>query len=234
MASLPLYKGIDLSYHQRAGKVNFDKMKGYGYSFVMLRAGYGKVLGQKDKAFESHYANARAAGLKVGAYIYSYATTVKEAEQEAECFLSWIDGKKLEYPVAFDIEDKCQKKLSKEMKTMIAIAFMSKVEEAGYYTMLYSSASWLGSQFNWSMKYRGYLLSHFDVWCAAYVGSESNIKKYFKGRYGMWQYTSSLINKAIYKSRLDHNYAYKDYYNIIKRNRLNPTHREDEVIILED
>lgn len=231
---LPLFKGIDISYHQKAGKVNFSAAKRLGYHFVMLRAGYGKALSQKDKAFESHYANARAAGLKVGAYIYSYATTVKEAEQEAECFLSWIGDKKLEYPVAFDIEDKCQKKLSKEMKTMIAIAFMSKVEKAGYYTMLYSSASWLGSQFNWEMRYKGYLLSHFDVWCAAYVGSERNIKKYYKGAYGMWQYTSSLINKAIYKSRLDHNYAYKDYYSIIKRKGLNPMHREDEAVILED
>lgn len=221
MALLPIHKGIDLSYHQKAGKVNFDKMKGYGYSFVMLRAGYGKMSYQKDKAFDSHYDAALKAGLKIGAYHYSYATTVAEAEQEAEVFLKWIAGRKLTYPVAFDIEDKCQKKLSKEMKTMIAIAFMSKVEKAGYYTMLYSSASWLGSQFNWNMRYKGYLLSHFDVWCAAYVGSQSKISKYFTGKYGMWQYSSSIVVKGIYSSRLDHNYAYKDYAAIIRRAGLN-------------
>lgn len=231
MALLPLFKGIDISYHQKAGKVDFSAAKRLGYHFVMLRAGYGKALSQKDKAFESHYTKARAAGLKVGAYIYSYATTVKEAEQGAECFLSWIDGKKLEYPVAFDIEDSCQKWLTNAQRTDIALAFMNKVEAAGYYTMLYASASWLGSKFDWNRKYNGVCLSHYDVWCAAYVGSESNIKKYYKGAYGIWQYTSSPIIKAIYKSRLDHNYAYKDYYSIIRRKGLNPVHREDAVIL---
>lgn len=221
MTNLPLYKGLDLSKHQSAGKVNFKECKGLGYSFVMLRAGYGKYITQKDSAFESHYKAATAAGLHIGAYHYSYAVTVEEAKQEADCFLEWIRGKKLDYPVVFDIEDACQKKLMNAQRTDIAIAFMQRVEAAGYYTMLYSSASWLGSKFDWERKYNGVALRHFDVWVAAYVGSEGNIKKYYQGHYGIWQYTSSLVVKAIYKSRLDHNYAYKDYAKIIRRAKLN-------------
>lgn len=210
-----LFKGIDLSYHQKAGSINFKKLKSRGYEFVILRAGYGKYLSQKDKAFESHYRAAKDAGLKVGAYHYSYATSVADAKKEAKCFLEWISDKKLEYPVAFDIEDACQKKLTTEQRTDIALEFMQTVEDAGYYTMLYSSANWLGKKLDMER------LKHFDVWCAAYVGQEKNIEKYYKGKYGIWQHTSDKYVLTAYKGRLDENYAYKNYAKIIKNAKLN-------------
>ena len=104
-------KGIDVSRHQKAGKVNFEELKKLGYEFVIIRAGYGMEMNQKDSAFESHYKAAKEAGLHVGAYHYSYAVNVAEAEQEADCFLKWIEDKTLEYPVAYDMEDETQKSL---------------------------------------------------------------------------------------------------------------------------
>ena len=208
-------KEIDVSRHQKAGKVNFEELKKLGYEFVIIRAGYGKALSQKDSAFESHYAAAKAAGLHVGAYHYSYAVNISEAEQEADCFLKWIEDKELDYPVAFDMEDECQKSLTNAQRTDIALTFMQRVEDAGDYTMLYSSANWLGSKLDMKR------LSHFDVWCAAYVGSQENIKKYYDGPYGMWQYSSSIVLPDVYDSRLDHNYAYKNYAEIIKNAGLN-------------
>lgn len=208
------FKGIDVSHHQKAGKVNFKELKALGYDFVICRAGYGKHLSQKDKAFESHYAKARAAGLKVGAYHYSYAKNVREALQEADCFLTWIKGKKLEYPVAFDIEDKVQKGLTDKQRTDIAIAFMQKVEDAGYYVMLYSSANWLEGKFERDR------LKSYDTWLACYT-TEERRKKLYTGKFGMWQHTSSLKHPTVYKSRLDANIAYKDYARIIKRAGLN-------------
>lgn len=212
---LPLYKGVDLSRHQAAGKVDFASLKALGYYFVMLRAGYGKCLSQKDPDFESHYKAAKEAGLRVGAYHYSYAVTTEEALKEADCFLEWIRGKKLDYPIAYDIEDKTQKRLTTGQRTDIALAFMQRVEEAGYYTMLYSSASWLGSKLDMKR------LKHFDVWVAAYVDSDDGIKRYYKGGFGMWQYSSGIVLPRVYRSRLDHDYAYKDYEKIIKNAGLN-------------
>lgn len=212
---LPLYKGVDVSKHQSAGKVDFAALRALGYHFVMLRAGYGKCLSQKDSAFESHYKAAKEAGLRVGAYHYSYAVTPEEARLEADCFLEWIRGKKLEYPVAFDLEDKAQKQLSTAQRTEIALAFMQRVEEAGYYTMLYSSASWLGSKLDMNR------LRHFDVWCAAYVDSVEKLRRYYKGGFGMWQYSSEIVLPSVYRSRLDHDYAYKNYEKIIKNAGLN-------------
>ena len=65
-------KGIDVSVHN--GNIDFQKVKAAGYDFVILRAGYGREITQKDSTFEKNYKNAKAAGLQVGAYWYSYAT----------------------------------------------------------------------------------------------------------------------------------------------------------------
>ncbi|MCD8097088.1 MAG: hypothetical protein LUE31_03430, partial [Lachnospiraceae bacterium] len=120
-----------------------------------------------------------------------------------------------EYPVAYDIEDSSQKSLSKDLRTEIAATWLQKVEDEGYYVMLYASASWLGSKFNMDD------LKSYDVWCAAYVSSQSNISKYYKGNYGIWQYSSSITLSDVYKSKLDHNYAFKDYAKIITSKHLN-------------
>ena len=210
-----LYKGIDLSKWQKAGSVNFKELKRLGYEFVILRAGYGKHLGQKDIAFEKHYEDAISAGLKVGAYHYSYATSVEEALQEAECFLTWIKNKTLEYPVAFDIEDDCQKNLSVKERTDIALAFMDKVEKAGYYTLLYSSASWLGGMLDMEK------LKRFDTWVACYTKNIKNIRNYYKGDYGIWQHTATAVLPTVHLGFLDENYSYKNYAKIIKKAKLN-------------
>ena len=218
-------KGIDVSKHQAHSdgrtKVDFERLKALGYDFVMLRAGYGMYDSQKDKAFESHYAAAKAAGLHIGAYHYTYATTVAEAKREAQCFLYWISGKKLDYPVAFDIEDKSLKKLTTRQRTDIALAFMQEVEAAGYYTMLYCNADWAKNYLDMDR------LKHFDVWLACYTSEARRNELYKREILGIWQHTSSLKLKGVYPkgslipSRLDADIAYKDYAAIIKKAGLN-------------
>lgn len=208
-------RGIDLSYHQKAGKVDFKKLKASGYDFVMLRAGYGMYPAQKDKAFDSHYSAAKNAGLKVGAYHYSYAVTEDEAKREAGCFLNWIKDKKLDYPAAFDIEDKCQKTLGRERCTDIALAWLEAVEAAGYYTMLYSYADFIKNRLDMDR------LRHFDVWLACYTSKEQRDKLYTHPILGIWQTGSDTKIPGVYSGRLDSNVAYKDYGAIIKRAGLN-------------
>lgn len=180
----------------------------------MLRAGYGMYEVQKDKAFDSHYENAKEAGLHIGAYHYSYAKTADQAKKEADCFLKWIADKKLDYPVAFDIEDPSQKSLSTDRRTDIALTFMRAVENSGYYTMLYSNANWFKKYLDTSR------LKHFDIWLACYT-SEERRKALYSGNLGIWQKQSSLKLPAVYSGRLDENIAYKDYAKIIKLNHLN-------------
>ena len=73
------YKGIDVSKHQ--GTIDWAKVKAAGVQFAMLRAGYGRYDNQKDEQFEVNYKGATAAGIPVGAYHYSYATTAEQAKQ---------------------------------------------------------------------------------------------------------------------------------------------------------
>ena len=221
-------RGIDVSKYQAHSdgrtKVDFRQLKAQGYDFVMLRAGYGMYLHQKDVAFESHYAAAKAAGLYVGAYHYTYATTTAEAEKEADCFLTWIKGKRLNYPAALDVEDKSLKKLTTRQRTDVALAFMQKVEAAGYYTMLYCNADWAKNYLDMDR------LKHFDVWLACYTSEERRKKLYTREILGIWQHTSSLKLRGVYPmgtlgnilpGKLDADVAYKDYAKIIKNAGLN-------------
>ena len=87
--------GLDVSSWQ--GKtLDFQNFKNAGYSYVILRCGTTKG---KDTCFDTFYTNAKAAGLDVGVYYYSYATSVESAKADAANCLSWISGKKLEYAV---------------------------------------------------------------------------------------------------------------------------------------
>lgn len=47
-------KGIDVSVWQ--GSIDFNKVKSSGIDFVIIRAGYGSLISQKDKCFEQNYA----------------------------------------------------------------------------------------------------------------------------------------------------------------------------------
>lgn len=86
-------KAIDVSYCQT--NVDYDRVKNSGIDVVIIRAGYGRESYQKDSEFETHYRNAKAAGLKVGAYWYSYADSVSDAVNEANACLACIKGKAL-------------------------------------------------------------------------------------------------------------------------------------------
>lgn len=195
-------KGIDVSQWQ--GQVDFNKVKADGYDFVILRAGYGKYLTQKDPTFDTNYENAKAAGLGVGAYWYSYALTKEDAAKEAEVFLSVISGKQFEYPLAFDIEDQSQYSLSKTALGDICKTFCGAVEKAGYYICLYSFISFMN---NISAK----VVSKYDVWIANFTTAD---KPAYDGAYGMWQHSSTGRVNGV-SGDVDLDIAYKDYPKIM-------------------
>lgn len=195
------YKGIDVSKHN--GTIDWNKVKAAGVQFAMLRAGYGRYDNQKDERFEANYKGATAAGIPVGAYHYSYATTAEQAKQEAEVFLGWIKGKNLTYPVAFDIENKKQANLGVSVISDIIRAFCETVEAAGYYVVVYANKDWLTNRIDADCK------SRYDIWLAQWTS-----KPTYTGSYGMWQYTSDGAVDGI-AGRVDMNIAYKDYPSVI-------------------
>lgn len=200
-------KGIDVSVHN--GNIDWGKVKADGIDFAILRAGYGRLVSQKDERFEQNYAGAKAAGIPVGAYWYSYAMDEDEARLEADVFLKVIKGKQFEMPVYFDLEEKKQFDLGKEKVSAIMRAFLERVESAGYFTGLYGSASSLTTHTADDIKF------HYTIWLAHWVD-----KTNYSGAYGIWQYSEKGKVDGI-SGNVDLDICYKDFPTIIKGKGLN-------------
>ena len=208
---LVFQQGADLSKFNR--NVNMKLAKQNGMDFVILKAGSG--YSGEDPKFQQNYRNAKAAGLNVGAYWYSYAVNVEEAKEEAVRYLKILGKKQFEYPVYLDFEDPSQRRIPTKTKTDMAIAFMSILEKNGYYTGLYSSGSWINNQFE---KER---LKDYDIWIAHWHVTRPNC---FTPDYGMWQFTNKSKIKGVPdtgEGGVDMNYSYKNYPKIIKNAKLN-------------
>ena len=208
---LVFQQGADLSKFNR--NVNMKLAKQNGMDFVILKAGSG--YSGEDPKFQQNYRNAKAAGLNVGAYWYSYAVNVEEAKEEAVRYLKILGKKQFEYPVYLDFEDPSQRRIPTKTKTDMAIAFMSILEKNGYYTGLYSSGYWINNQFE---KNR---LKDYDIWIAHWHVTRPNC---FTPDYGMWQFTNKSKIKGVPdtgEGGVDMNYSYKNYPKIIKDAKLN-------------
>ena len=131
-------RGIDVSHWKQA--IDWRQVAADDIQFVMLGTRYD---GGVDPYFTENAANAFAAGLKVGAYIYSYATTTQMALDEANFVIDLIKDYPISYPVVFDVESSVMSNLSKKQLADIINTFCKAVEDAGYYPMLYASDYWL-------------------------------------------------------------------------------------------
>ena len=188
-------KGIDVSEWQ--GTIDWRKVAKDGVQFAVIHAGYGRELSQKDKYFERNYAGARAAGIKVGAFWYSYADSVARAEQEARTCLKVLDGKHLDLPVFFDQEyEPGILKLSTKTRTDIVLKFLETIKAAGRPCGLYSSTDFI------TTKLQANRLTAYPLWIAEY-GS----KLHYTGKVWAWQYTDKGRVAGI-KGRVDMDHGY--------------------------
>ena len=208
--------GIDVSEHQGTG-FNFQNLKNSGYSYVILRCGF---VTRKDYRFEEYYAAAKAAGLNVGVYFYSYAENAAEAAHEAELCLNYIQGKQFEYPIYFDFEDPYAQSYNGALAQQICNAFLSRIEAAGYLPGLYGYASWMDPNYG-AWVPTASICSKWECWMANYYNdSPVNVKSAnYPSTYGMYQYTSSNYVNGV--GPLDTNVCYKDYPSIVKTYHFN-------------
>lgn len=196
-------KGVDVSEWQ--GNINWSHVKTDGVKFAIIRAGIGHRV---DDQFANNYAGCKSNSVPVGAYWYSKATTVAEAKQEAQDFLAALKGKTFEYPVYMDFEESAQFALGKAKCSELVDAFLTVLEQAGYYAGLYCSTSYLNSHVSESVRKR------YTIWCADYRGSCG-----YTGDYGIWQPGTGTIYGI--DTEVDLDYAYIDYPKIIKNAGLN-------------
>ena len=192
-------KGIDISrYQNQTQPIDWKQVVEDDIEFVMVGPNY--IYNPKHlQYFHDNLKGATNSGLDVGVYLYSYATTPKEAQEEAFALLEQIKGYPINFPVAYDLEDACQKKLTKQERTDLVKAFCEVVQQAGYHPALYASKSWLTSMVDMSQ------LKKYDVWVAQY-----NYMTTYGGNYTMWQCSSTAQVDGIL-GNVDMNMLYKDY-----------------------
>ena len=167
-------RGVDISHWQEA--IDWKAVAADDVNFVMLGTRY---KGEVDPLFDYNATEAAKYGIKLGAYIYSYAMTTDEAAAEADFVLNLIKDYPISYPVAFDVEDtNTQGTLSKAELTDIINTFCEKIRNAGYYPILYANDYWLANKLDMSTL-------DYPVWVARY-----NVKHSYTSPV-MWQATST-------------------------------------------
>lgn len=178
-------RGIDVSELQ--GSIDWEKVKEAGIDFAFLRLGFrgygksGKLVA--DEKFHENLTAAAAGGIRVGVYFFSQATSVEEAEEEAEFCLSVLDGQALDLPVMFDWERVSQEDsrtatISADELHGYGEAFCRTIEENGYQAGLY---------FNRQLGYYGYRLGElkdYDWW----VSDPGTYPAFYYGA-AFWQYS---------------------------------------------
>ena len=183
-----IYYGIDVSHWQST--IDWSKVKAAGISFVFIRCSYTTLdsfILKTDPKFKANVTAAAAAGLKVGVYHYSGATSATEAKKEADYVLKVIKPykSKITLPVMFDYEPGERvtanyKKTSKTTRTKYATTFCNAAKATGYTSGVYCSTSWFPDYFNTSS------LSSYSNWDAHWA-----TKNTYTGAYDFWQYSDA-------------------------------------------
>ena len=177
------FKCIDVSEWQ--GTIDWKKVKENGIEFAILRAGFGRESSQVDDEFERNYKNAKKAGVKLGAYWFSYADSVADAEREAKACLTVLKGKTFELPIYYDLEFNEQTAYGKTVLTNIAKKFCDTIKSKGYSVGVYASLNWFTNYLDYEA-----LKKLYSIWLAQYYKTNQL-------DCDIWQHTSEGAVKGI-------------------------------------
>lgn len=188
------YFGIDVSSYQ--GDINWQAVREDNVEFAFLRIGYrgygeeGKLCA--DEKFVDNYIGAHDAGIDLGIYFFSQATTVEEAIEEADYVLSLLEGRTLEYPIVFDWETvqtsdpediPRTEDVMPSTLTLSAIAFCETIRDAGYDAMIYTNKKLA------TIKYDLRQLQDYPIWLAYY-----NTELDYRYEFDIWQYGTGQVD----------------------------------------
>lgn len=182
------YPGIDVSQYQK--EIDWESVASSGIRFAMVRLGY-RGWGKAGKLVEDEYAKqnltgAQEAGIELGAYFFSQATSIEEVDEEIEFLLEILGDTWLDMPIVLDWEvpytdgSSTPRTASVDGETVTAclLHFCQVMEEKGYEPMVY---------FNWSQSrtlINLHELEDYPFWLALYQDRMT-----YPYRVEMWQYT---------------------------------------------
>lgn len=213
-AGEPPYRYIDVSRYQ--GKIDWAQVVAAGYKGAMLKTvSTNHKLSRRadglyiDPTFETNYRNARAAGLDVGVYYYTYATSEAMADAELALVRQAVYGKELTMPVCVDVEENKLKPMSTLDLTNLTAYALEQVEKMGFYAQLYT---YTGYSYELDM---GRLANRWDVWLADYTGKTPAVGYHYNAH----QHTSKGSVPGI-SGNVDLNVTEIDYPRIIRKKGL--------------
>lgn len=190
--------GIDVSKWQ--GNVDFNKVKNAGIDFVIMRIGYQSNDDYiVDPKFYTYFSQAKAAGLKVGVYLYTYAVKEEQGKIAANWIIEKLNGEKLDLPIAYDWEDWAHFNdyhVSLHTFSSSYLEFEKTIKASGYEAMLYSSKYYLENV--WLD------FENSNIWLAHYIDQTD-----YKGDYMLWQMTSLGKIAGITDNTVDIDILYK-------------------------
>lgn len=202
-----LYEGPDISKHN--GSVDIKRIRDAGCKRIGIRVGYGK-----DNVDQKYISNALAChnlGINVLLYWFSYAYTAAMAAMEAGYAVTQATKYWNKCPIAFDYEydsvnyaRKNGVRITKQLATDMAIAFLSVVKDAGYIPVIYANRDYLQNYFDMSRITAE--LGTVYVWYARYTAA----LKVGEDDIDIWQYTSTAKVPGI-KGNADMNRFYTDF-----------------------
>ncbi len=178
------HKGIDVSSHQ--GDIDWNLVAQDGVEFAIIRLGYrgygkeGNLM--EDTKFDANIQGAKAAGIKVGVYIFSQAINDEEVLAEASLVLNKIAPYQLDCPVVYDVErtsaDGRMNNISVEERTHLTQLFCQTIENAGYTPMIYHNTQMGALMIDIAA------LEDYDKWYASYSD-----QMFYPYEYKIWQYS---------------------------------------------
>ena len=212
----PPYRFVDVSRYQ--GLIDWAQVAAAGYKGAMLKTVSTNYKLSKrsdglyiDPTFETNYRNARAAGLDVGVYYYTYATSEAMANAELALLRQALRGKELTLPVAVDVEDNRRGNLDKQSLTDLTAYALHEVEQMGFYAQLYTYTSFAKAH----LYVGGAALRPYDVWLADYTGKAPKVDF----AYNAHQHTSKGSVPGI-SGNVDLNVTTLNYPKIIRKKGL--------------
>lgn len=171
--------------------IDFSTLKKSGVKAVIIRINNADTAMTKDPCFEYFYEKATAAGLYVGAYWFTRATSLEYGLQEAQKCIEWLKNKQFSMPIYIDLEGKEQFDLGENFCSNLVKQFCETLENANYFVGVYCSTFW----------YTNYVYKSIRTKYACWIAEWSKMCSY-KDQYGMWQ-TGTTRDKAICNGTID-------------------------------
>ncbi len=201
------HKGIDVSKYQE--KIDWEKVAEDGVEYAFIRLGirgYKEGVIAEDDNFEYNIEEALKNDIAAGVYFFTQATSVAEAEEEAEYVLDKLEAYDVTYPVVIDVEEISSQNartadLTVEERTEYCIAFCNKIKQGGYTPMIY------GNLKTFMLMLDIEKLEEYDKWFAQY-----DTEVYFPYAFKVWQYTDSGSVEGI-GVNVDMNISFEDLSN---------------------